>query len=41
MPGLVDLAIMHSRTPVMRGIVHDVPYTTWVTSMLEKAQRWT
>ena len=38
MPGLVDLHT-HLENSVMRGIVHDVPYTTWVTSMLEKSAK--
>ena len=29
----------HLENSVMRGIVHDVPYTTWVTSMLEKSAK--
>ncbi|MFR4803973.1 MAG: amidohydrolase family protein [Eggerthellaceae bacterium] len=29
----------HLENTVMRGIVHDVPYTTWVTSMLEKSAK--
>ena len=36
MPGLVDLHT-HLENSVMRGIVHDVPYTTWITSILEKS----
>ena len=37
MPGLVDL---HTRLEksVLRGVVHDVPYSTWVTSMLRAQQ---
>ena len=38
MPGLVDLHT-HLENSVMRGIVHDVPYTTWITSMLEKSTK--
>ena len=38
MPGLVDLHT-HLENSVMRGIVHDVPYTTWITSMLEKSAK--
>src|SRR5699024_10023941 len=38
LPGLVDLHT-HLENSVMRGIVHDVPYTTWVTSMLEKSTK--
>ena len=38
MPGLVDTHT-HLENSVMRGIVHDVPYTTWVLSMLEKTQK--
>lgn len=36
MPGLVDLHT-HLDHAVMRGIVHDVPYTTWLKSVLEKS----
>ncbi|HIS39824.1 MAG TPA: amidohydrolase family protein [Candidatus Aphodovivens avistercoris] len=36
MPGFVDLHT-HLENSVMRGIVHDVPYTTWVRSILEKS----
>lgn len=38
MPGLVDLHT-HLENAVMRGIVHDVPYTTWIMSMLEKSAK--
>ena len=34
MPGLVDLHT-HLENAVMRGIVHDVPYVTWISSLLE------
>lgn len=34
MPGLIDLHT-HVENAVMRGAVHDVPYTTWVMSTLE------
>lgn len=34
MPGLIDLHT-HLENSVMRGILHDVPYTTWIISMLE------
>lgn len=35
MPGLVD-AHTHLDNSVMRGIVHDVPYATWLASVLEQ-----
>jgi 5-methylthioadenosine/S-adenosylhomocysteine deaminase len=38
LPGLVDLHT-HLENSVMRGIVHDVPYTTWLMSLIEKSQR--
>lgn len=38
MPGLVDLHT-HLENSVMRGIVHDVPYTTWVMSVAEKSSK--
>ena len=34
MPGLVDLHT-HLENAVIRGIVHDVPYTTWIMSLVE------
>lgn len=36
MPGLVDLHT-HTENSVFRGIVHDVPYTTWVRAVIEKS----
>lgn len=38
MPGMVDLHT-HMENSVFRGIVHDVPYTTWVRSILEKSSK--
>ena len=38
MPGLVDLHT-HLENSVMRGIVHDVPYTTWILSVAEKSSK--
>lgn len=38
LPGLIDLHT-HLENAVMRGIVHDVPYTTWIVSMLEKSAK--
>lgn len=38
LPGLVDLHT-HLENSVMRGIVHDVPYSTWLMSVLEKSQK--
>lgn len=38
MPGLVDLHT-HLENSVMRGIVHDVPYTTWVMLVAEKSAK--
>lgn len=38
MPGLIDLHT-HLENSVMRGIVHDVPYTTWIMSMVEKSAK--
>ncbi len=35
MPGLIDLHT-HLENTVMRGVVHDVPYATWITSVQEK-----
>ena len=35
MPGLVDLHT-HLENSVMRGIVHDVPYITWIKAVHEK-----
>ncbi|MEG1197528.1 MAG: amidohydrolase family protein, partial [Raoultibacter sp.] len=36
LPGLVDLHT-HLENSVMRGIVHDVPYSTWINSVNEKS----
>lgn len=36
MPGMVDLHT-HTENSVFRGIVHDVPYTTWVRAVVEKS----
>lgn len=36
MPGLIDLHT-HTENSVFRGIVHDVPYTTWVRAVAEKS----
>ena len=36
LPGFVD-AHTHLENAVMRGVVHDVPYATWVTAMNEKS----
>lgn len=38
LPGLINLHT-HLENAVMRGIVHDVPYTTWIVSMLEKSAK--
>ncbi|NGM17924.1 amidohydrolase family protein [Xiamenia xianingshaonis] len=38
LPGLIDLHT-HVENAVMRGIVHDVPYTTWITSTLKIAAK--
>lgn len=38
MPGFIDLHT-HLENSVMRGIVHDVPYATWIMSMLEKSAK--
>lgn len=38
MPGLVD-AHTHLDNSVMRGIVHDVPYATWLGSVLESSAK--
>lgn len=38
LPGLIDLHT-HLENSVMRGIVHDVPYATWIQSMGEKSAR--
>ena len=38
MPGLIDLHT-HTENSVFRGIVHDVPYTTWVRAVAEKSTR--
>lgn len=37
LPGLVDLHT-HLENSVMRGIVHDVPHTTWLMAVAEKTQ---
>lgn len=37
LPGLVDLHT-HLEFSVMRGIVHDVPHTTWLMKVVEKSQ---
>lgn len=34
MPGFIDLHT-HLENAVMRGIVHDVPYATWIMSMMD------
>ncbi len=34
LPGFVDLHT-HLENAVMRGIVHDVPYATWIMTMRE------
>ncbi len=36
MPGLIDLHT-HLENSIMRGVVHDVPYVTWLVSTLEKS----
>lgn len=38
LPGLINLHT-HLENAVMRGIVHDVPYTTWIVSMLKKSAK--
>lgn len=38
LPGLVDLHT-HLENAVVRGIVHDVPYTTWIMSLLETSAK--
>lgn len=38
MPGLVDLHT-HLENAVIRGIVHDVPYTTWIMSLVETSNK--
>ena len=38
MPGMIDLHT-HMENSVFRGIVHDVPYTTWVRSIIEKSAK--
>lgn len=38
MPGLVDTHT-HLDNSVLRGVVHDVPYTTWVESVLEQSAK--
>lgn len=38
MPGLINLHT-HLENAVMRGVVHDVPYATWLVSVLEKSTR--
>ena len=38
MPGLIDLHT-HLENAVMRGVVHDVPYITWIMSVLEKSAK--
>ena len=38
MPGFVDLHT-HLENAVMRGVVRDVPYTTWLTSIAEKSTK--
>ena len=38
MPGFVDLHT-HLENSIMRGIVHDVPYTTWIMSVVEKSAK--
>ncbi len=38
LPGFIDLHT-HLENAVMRGIVHDVPYATWIMSMRELASR--
>ncbi|MGI6105370.1 MAG: amidohydrolase family protein [Raoultibacter sp.] len=37
LPGLIDLHT-HLENSVMRGIVHDVPHTTWLMAVAEKSQ---
>lgn len=38
MPGLINLHT-HLENSVMRGIVHDVPYATWLVAVAEKSAR--
>lgn len=38
LPGLIDLHT-HLENAVMRGIVHDVPYTTWIMSIMDKSAK--
>lgn len=38
MPGFVDMHT-HLENSVMRGVVHDVPYATWITSIVEKSAK--
>jgi len=38
MPGLVNLHT-HMETTVMRGMVHDVPYSTWLMQLLEASAK--
>ncbi len=38
MPGFIDLHT-HLESAAMRGIVHDVPYTTWIASLMEKSAK--
>ncbi len=38
MPGLIDMHT-HLENSIMRGIVHDVPYITWIINMLEKSAK--
>lgn len=38
MPGLVNLHT-HLENSIMRGVVHDVPYATWLVSVHEKSMR--
>lgn len=37
-PGLIDLHT-HLENAAMRGIVHDVPYATWIMSILDKSAK--
>lgn len=38
LPGFIDLHT-HMENSVFRGIVHDVPYTTWVRSLFDKSSK--
>ncbi len=38
MPGLIDLHTRLEKT-VLRGVAHDVPYATWILSILELGSR--